>query len=855
MNPPATRPSGGLLLVVAVAVAAMALGGVAPAGASAGMPPPPDADEHVQPLPGAESDQPTELRGEAAVAHLEATGDIDAVAANASMTGAALVEELEADPLMFVTGDGMVGYTEPALFGPPYIDDGGPTEAATDVDVFALHSRPETGLVVFLDFTGHATTGDYWNGSYDIDPIVSAPYDIDGDTGSYSDAERQRIHDVWAAVADDFAPFDVDVTTEDPGSSGLRRTSASDMTYGSRIVITSSDWYYDAKGKRIGGIALIDVFSSSVDHSAFVFSGNLGGGSVKAVSEAASHEAGHTFGLLHDGKGTSTYYSGHGDWAPIMGVGYSKTITQWSKGEYSGATNHEHDLQVMQDHVFVAPDDHGDVAAEATAVSATSTTSGVIAVDDLDVFSVEVGAGLLSATVSPTGKNLHAVVRIRSAEGTLLASASPTSALEFQATASATVPAGTYVIEIAPTGWLTASTGFTAYASLGAYELAVTGTAPDSPPSPPPSTPPSTPPEPPSAGKPTSGFVALTPRRIVDTRVGLGGSDRLAAGELVSVQVAGEHGIAADATAAVVNVTAVAPASSGFLSVFPCSTGSPDTSVLNYGPGEVVANSTIATLDGSGRLCVWTLAASDVLVDITGWLAPGAGARLSPIGPLRVADTRSGLGGSGRLGAGGTLRLDLGPQVGAEATAVALNITAVDAATGGFLTAYPCGGAPPDTSTVNHGPGEIRPNNTIVGLGDGSVCVFSLAPTDVVVDLVGAFGPSGLGYAPADPHRLLDTRELGPALGAGGVVEYALGTSVTGTPAAASVNVTAVGHQLPGFTTTYACGAPPDTSTLNQVVGAIAANGAIVPATSTATSCAFTLNGGHLIVDLAGWWV
>jgi hypothetical protein len=251
---------------------------------------------------------------------------------------------------------------------------------------------------------------------------------------------------------------------------------------------------------------------------------------------------------------------------------------------------------------------------------------------------------------------------------------------------------------------------------------------------------------------------------------------------------------------------------------------------------------------------VWTLEDSDVLVDITGWLAPSVGSRLQPIGPIRVADTRTGLGGTGRLGAGGTLALDLRPWTGDDATAVALNVTVVGAGSPGYLTAYPCGTAVPTTSTVNHWSGEIRPNNTIVGLSGGTVCIFSLAEADVLVDLVGAFAPNGLSYVPTEPTRLVDTRDADTPLAPHTDVEYELGDA--GRDArAAFVNVTAVGHSAAGYTSTFACDQLPDTSTLNQLVGEVAANGAIVSATMAGTSCAWMLNGGHLAVDLSGWWV
>ena len=172
-----------------------------------------------------------------------------------------------------------------------------------------------------------------------------------------------------------------------------------------------------------------------------------------------------------------------------------------------------------------------------------------------------------------------------------------------------------------------------------------------------------------------------------------------------------------------------------------------------------------------------------------------------------------------------------------------------------FLTVFPCGPVP-DTSTVNYVGGEARPNNTIVGLSAGRFCVYSYASTDVIIDLVGAFGPTGLSYKPSPPDRVFDTRTFRPPLVAGEAIVYSVGTAALGgvTPGAASVNVTAANHTAAGFVTTYACGAIPNTSTLNQQVGQAAANGAIVPLVGL-QSCAWTNAGGDLIVDLNGWWV
>ena len=60
------------------------------------------------------------------------------------------------------------------------------------------------------------------------------------------------------------------------------------------------------------------------------------------------HEIGHTLGLYHSGQTTGVeYYAGHSDWAPIMGVGYGKSLTQWSKGEYPNANQPQDDIAII----------------------------------------------------------------------------------------------------------------------------------------------------------------------------------------------------------------------------------------------------------------------------------------------------------------------------------------------------------------------------------------------------------------------------------------------------------------------------------------------------------------------------
>ncbi len=257
-------------------------------------------------------------------------------------------------------------------------------------------------------------------------------------------------------------------------------------------------------------------------------------------------------------------------------------------------------------------------------------------------------------------------------------------------------------------------------------------------------------------------LTAISPQRLVDTRVGRGGHTRQPANGIVRVPIAGRSGIPADARAVVANITIVGPDAPGFATIYPCTTRVPDASVLNHAAGQTVANSAIATLSPRGEVCVYTFAAADILVDVTGWLGSSGDSRMVPVGPTRAVDTRSGVGGSRRVAAGSTTVFDLGAALPSRSTAVAVNLTAVAPSAAGFMTAYPCRGGRPSTSSLNFAAGETRPNNAIVATDDGTICVYSDTDADILVDVTAAFGPTGLGLVPVDPVRLLDTRRTVP---------------------------------------------------------------------------------------------
>jgi hypothetical protein len=199
---------------------------------------------------------------------------------------------------------------------------------------FRLHSSPTSSKVIYLDFDGHTTTGTQWNNRTMGSSFYSPAYDINGNPAIFNNEELSRIQQIWQRVAADFAPFDVDVTTQAPPTDWLMKSNSTDSNYGIRAVITG----YGPSSSTAGGIAIANSFNSAKDTPVFIYNKSL-----MAAAETVSHEVGHSLGLSHDGTSSNAYYYGHGSgetsWAPIMGVGYNKNVTSWDNGTYFGSNN------------------------------------------------------------------------------------------------------------------------------------------------------------------------------------------------------------------------------------------------------------------------------------------------------------------------------------------------------------------------------------------------------------------------------------------------------------------------------------------------------------------------------------
>ena len=137
-----------------------------------------------------------------------------------------------------------------------------------------------------------------------------------------------------------------------------------------------------------------------------------------------------------------------------------------------------------------------------------------------------------------------------------------------------------------------------------------------------------------------------------------------------------------------------------------------------------------------------------------------------PLAPERIADTRNGIGGApiGKLGPGGKIRVRVAGVAGVPATgatAVAINVTIVEASESMFATVFPGASARPGTSNINGGPGRPVPNLVVMGVGtDGCIEVYnSHGNSHCLVDMFGYFcETAGDRMTSVPPSRLFDTR-------------------------------------------------------------------------------------------------
>jgi hypothetical protein len=330
------------------------------------------------------------------------------------------------------------------------------------------NSYPSASATIFLDFDGQTVEGTSWNMN---GPIICGP----------SNMSNAQITEIFKRVAEDYRPFNVNVTTD----STKYWAAPADMRI--RIVLTvTNEWY----GNSAGGVSYMGAFTWGDNTPSFVFT-KLLGYNTKNVAEAASHEAGHSLGLRHQAAyntscvKTADYNPGTGSgeigWAPIMGVGYYRNFTLWNNGANPyGCTNYQNDLQVITSYngFSYRPDDFtSDFKNSTTQMSFVNNkfnVDGVIETSgDADVvkFTIPV-TSLFHLNAVPfnlgdgyTGANLDMQVDLLSVSKAVIGTYNP--ADQLLAKVDTVLTAGTYYLQVQGRGNVYAPQ----YASLGSYTL------------------------------------------------------------------------------------------------------------------------------------------------------------------------------------------------------------------------------------------------------------------------------------------------------------------------------------------------------------------------------------------------
>lgn len=426
------------------------------------------AEQARPPFPVIESPAPRWAGGQYAINLLG--GNLPAIAEWYGKTADALGQELLRDPNLRIDEQGRLfatGRAQPGRIPPPPVGFARPV-----IDgAFDLHSKSGAPKAIVLDFQGADVTNSRWNKT--PGGAINAPaFDTDGQPG-FSQQELWDITTIWQRVAEDFAPFDVDVTTARPGP----EMNANSI----RVIVTTAIPSMCNKGSACGFLAYVDSFGSG--EPAFVFAKSLNHGNEKSVAEAISHVVGRTLGLGADGvKDGAARYGGQAakgkGWAPIMGNGSFQETTVFDNGSYAGASNTEDDFAVMQRHLALRSDNAGNTVAAATPLAAEalgdgrmrSSLHGVIERPfDFDVYSFTANHGMITATIAPApnGPNAEMYLMLLNPAGvpvqiTSTANGQP-AAISYAATS------GTYFLRVLGSGKLDAPD----YGALGTYSVDV----------------------------------------------------------------------------------------------------------------------------------------------------------------------------------------------------------------------------------------------------------------------------------------------------------------------------------------------------------------------------------------------
>ena len=354
----------------------------------------------------------------------------------------------------------------------------GATHPLTDLPL--LNNRLSAQASLVLDMDGDIQY-DY---GYPGNTIVTPAYDIDGDPNTFSDQELANIRMIWARVAEDYAPYNINVTTVDTGN-------LDDFVTMKIIIGGDGAW---AGGGPGGGVCGGWAFTNpNIRNTGFVFGQDQG----VYIGYVASHESGHSFGLGHQslfdpntGVKTMEYNPGDANWGPTMGGAWGRYIT-WSHGTSGGVDMHQNDMQALAKYNLDPNTGKGftyvgdragnqkETAAMLRSVNTGVSQTGVIVTNtDQNYYRFKTTGGTVNISVTPAfadpndsgAANLVPTLEIRNSSGTLVASA--TTPGEPSTSISQSLSAGDYFLVVKSNGL----SGYDPYGFSGSYVL--TGAVP-----------------------------------------------------------------------------------------------------------------------------------------------------------------------------------------------------------------------------------------------------------------------------------------------------------------------------------------------------------------------------------------
>ena len=347
-----------------------------------------------------------------------------------------------------------------------------------------LESKPDAPNTLYINYWGGRLSNTAWNDSIGRATINYAAFDKDNDPSTFSENERYLMWLAWQEAAEDYASFNINVTTSQAVYDATASTNRSQMIATTTNVVAPG----------AGGVAYLGGFGDERGYYSTGWTFNL---SADSMGMTHSHEAGHQMGLNHDGTSSLGYYGGHGNWGPIMGAPFGKPFVQWSKGEYPRANNQrEDDLAIIANVLGASADDAGNTTNTATPLSLpVIAKKGYLSPDgltpDTDVYSFTLPSSsevsleiipLLGHEAESSSSNLAMNASLKDSSNSDIASMTSSDNLPLnpktnKLSYNGTLGAGTYYVNVTGVSpdqnW---STGFGEYGNEGIYRLNIEAT-------------------------------------------------------------------------------------------------------------------------------------------------------------------------------------------------------------------------------------------------------------------------------------------------------------------------------------------------------------------------------------------